>query len=321
MKSNMKLKEIPKDTVVHTPTEEEANELLAILHENGYCWSVMWKSLINNNHWHHNKENTTYLVNGKKKLVDVIKEGALMFDILTLAEFKERYCEGEKPRPKFKVGDKVIHNHKNREVGQIMMIDYFPSGKCGYSVCFGKEYHNMAEHQLLPYTEPESKDETMETKDETKELNLCELLQGHEGETFFSPICGVEIEFKKLFGSYLSFYLDKENGCAIECDAKGNQMIGTLDDVGKFQTVTYPHGSCMVYPSKNLYEQYPLDPYTAWVEWKNEQKKPFICIHWGEVDANGDEEDDYTGNIYFRTLSDRDKCIEEIKAVINKNSK
>lgn len=34
----MKLKQIPSNTVVHTPTEEEAKELLAILHENGYRW-------------------------------------------------------------------------------------------------------------------------------------------------------------------------------------------------------------------------------------------------------------------------------------------
>ena len=34
-----KLKSIPENTVIHTPTEEEANELLAILHANGYKWS------------------------------------------------------------------------------------------------------------------------------------------------------------------------------------------------------------------------------------------------------------------------------------------
>jgi hypothetical protein len=35
----MKPKEIPANIVVHTPTETEAKELLAILHENGYKWS------------------------------------------------------------------------------------------------------------------------------------------------------------------------------------------------------------------------------------------------------------------------------------------
>lgn len=66
----------------------------------------------------------------------------------------------EQPKPKFKVGDKVIHNHKNREVGEV--ADYSPDEKFCYSVRFGKEYHNMAEHQLEPYTEPEK--EVKETK-------------------------------------------------------------------------------------------------------------------------------------------------------------
>lgn len=41
----MKPKEIPANIVVHTPTETEAKELLAILHENGeqrcgFNWSL-----------------------------------------------------------------------------------------------------------------------------------------------------------------------------------------------------------------------------------------------------------------------------------------
>lgn len=55
--------------------------------------------------------------------------------------------------PKFKVGDKVGFISQNHEIGEIAA--YFPDEKFCYSVRFGKEYHNMAEHQLEPYTEPE----------------------------------------------------------------------------------------------------------------------------------------------------------------------
>lgn len=59
------------------------------------------------------------------------------FTILTLAEFKERYCEEEKPQPKFKKDDKVmidgvINLALNHHVGSILElpnIDH-PSTDC-----------------------------------------------------------------------------------------------------------------------------------------------------------------------------------------------
>lgn len=394
---SMKLKGIPDTIVVHTPTEEQAKELLAILHENGYCWSVMWKSLINNNHWHHNKENTTYLVNGEKKLVDVIKEGALMFDILTLAEFKEKYVEEEKPQPKFREGDLVIFPEMDRPLqihaivdgiamswwddGSIRAmagLDYLkpytkpvetiqeskekPQPKFRLSeririVSSGVEdfinmiteddYYELLEHRgkysesdLEPYTESETKvteespikataadslctmaKSEMDIIDEAKEkqkgeignnsensqLDLCELIGDRDGIKVYCSICG-EVTLQ-------AWYRGKNTKPFIFAQTDKSIVVRTFAN-GK----AYAGGECVIFPSRALYEQYPLDPYTAWMEWKNEQKKPFICIHWGEVDANGDEEDDYTGNIYFRTISDRDKCIEEIRTTLKKYS-
>lgn len=292
------LKPIPQNIVVHTPTEAEAKELLAILHENGYCWTS-GKILLENNYWYYRKDDTAYIIFSDKKMVDVIISGVFNSRILTFAKFKEMYCEDKKPQPKFKVGDKVIHNHKNRELGQI--VNYFPDEKCCYSVRFGGEYHNMAEHQLSPYTEPEIKS----TEDmETKELNLCELLKGHEGKEFYSPYYGV-MELMAIRDGLLCFQ---------------NSNIG-IDLLPSGHSQCSVDGYCAIFPSKALYEQYPLDAFTAWMEWKREQKKPFICIHWGEVDCNGDEEEDYTGNTYFHTPADRDKCLEEIKVIMEKYGK
>ncbi len=137
---------------------------------------------------------------------------------------------------------------------------------------------------------------------ETKKLNLAELLKGYEGDVFYSPIVG-DCTLKAIT-DYIYVAVNDHPSYCFFLDGRREKS-----------------GAVVFFPSRALYEQYPLDPYTAWMKWKEEQKKPFICIHWGEVDANGDEEEDYTGNIYFRTPADRDQCIEEIKAVIEKYSK
>ena len=157
---------------------------------------------------------------------------------------------------------------------------------------------------------------------ETRELNLCELLKGHEGETFYSPVCGTDIELKTVFKSFLVFYLDKDDDCTIECETRGWQRIGTLDECGVFKSITYPDSSCLIYPSSALYEQYPLNPYTAWMKWQEEQGWLMATVWVGGVGVTNK-----TGTIidipktHFRTPADRDKCIGEIQAVIQKYSK
>ena len=98
----MKPKEIPANIVVHTPTETEAKELLAILHEGRYRSHL-------HGVWNMFKENTVIFIERSW-----INHGNIIFykthrgyTILTLAEFKRLYCEEEKPRPKLEVGDKV----------------------------------------------------------------------------------------------------------------------------------------------------------------------------------------------------------------------
>ena len=48
-----------ENTVVHCPTEELANKILKIAHDNGYKWCSGY-SYISRNNWEHYKENTCY---------------------------------------------------------------------------------------------------------------------------------------------------------------------------------------------------------------------------------------------------------------------
>lgn len=274
-RATYRLRKVPANTVVHTPTEEEANELLAILYENGYKRFGPY-SENNSSHYDEYRWKTCYnLRNGKLidfEERDFHEEGGNA--ILTLTEFKERYlcdtctddCSSQR---KPSAGDKVRIIHDDSvNPAYVGIVDEI--GDIGYHIQLKNTDSNWSENVLEPYTEPETKDET---KEETKELNLCELLKGHEGEYFYVPICGTEIEIKKIHDTFIVFNLDKEEGCTIECDCKGQQHIGTIDDCGKFSVISYPNGHCMVFPSRALYEQYPLDPYTAWMKWQEKQNK------------------------------------------------
>ncbi|WP_301345910.1 MULTISPECIES: hypothetical protein [Muribaculaceae] len=297
----MKLKTIPQNTVVHTPTEEDAKELLAILHENGYkLWNGRNLSEISDGFAHRMK---AIVIRPDQGEVDWYGDIANAPEPITLSEFKERYCEDEKPQPKFKVGDKVVvvanmYGLKKAVGGVCEITNVLPHGyymKSPTGEWFAKE------SDLEPYTEPETKDETMETKDDTKELNLCELLRGHEGKTFFSLAHGDVI-------------LDHVSPTIDSCIAV---KMGNGDAVRFYRNGRWLRdGIVALFPSRALYEQYPLDPYTAWMKWQEEQQLRILRI----ILTAPDLERDYI-KVDFRTPADRDKCIEEIKAVIRKYAK
>lgn len=113
----MKLKPIPNYAIVHTPTEAEAKELLAILHENGYKWSGNSKyNLLDRHYW--NTDDMCYIIKPYKTIAGWNTRFSLSVHsfekpiFLTFAEFKEWYCEEEKNQPKFSKGDMVVYNGK-----------------------------------------------------------------------------------------------------------------------------------------------------------------------------------------------------------------
>ncbi len=293
----MKLKEIPQNTVVHTPTEDEVRELLAILHENGWITYGCANYVIKNARGIQIESEADW--SWWEKIENARKENVT---ILTLADFKRLYCEEEKPQPKFKVGDRVmidgvINLALNHHVGSILELPNIDHPST-YKVSVVDGYAFLEEVYLNHYTEPETKT----TEDmETKELNLCELLKGHEGIIIYSPLEGeVRLEGIRPKDNYMIKPIVTEGGsfCAN----------------GKWQE--RPNAVCCLFPSRALYEQYPLDPYTAWMKWQEEQNKYSLSLSIVGNDLNG-----RIISARFRTPTDRDKCIEEIKAIIEKYSK
>lgn len=135
---------IPNNLIIHTPTLEEAKELLKFLDSKGYKWKD-GTSLLMEDYYEIHKQFTSYIIEDKSIIHSCIKY-LLLLPETTFKQFKERYME--------------------------------------------------------------------------KEYNFAELLKGHEGETFYSTICGdiifigieektkYPLEFKSL--NNISFAFTKE---------------------------------------------------------------------------------------------------------------
>lgn len=312
-----RLNPIPANTVVHTPTEAEAKELLVILHENGYkLWNG--RNLLELSGVFTCQMNAI-VIRPDQRQIDWYGSIANAPESITLAEFKRLYCEEEKPQPKFKVGDRV--RVKNSKLKGVIKEPY--SNDSGYRVYFedggGGWDEEYSEGDLEPYTKPETKPtEDMETKgkepgvkgnnSENSQLNLCELLKGHEGKMMFLTTMG---------NVFLESISEKDIRFKTHETAKD---IYLLNGSGKMNE----KGVVIAYPSRALYEQYPLDPYKAWSVWQEEQKKFGLDIKietYFEGKFGWEDCDDDVSCLHFRTPADRDKCIEEIKAIIEKYSK
>ena len=270
----MKLKPIQTNITVSTPTEAEAKELLAILHENGWDVSEPFDGII--------KETEGILVRPEHDLGwwgDINFAKSIGHAILTLAEFKERYCEEEKPQLKFNKGDKVVIQesyYKEELCGQIGVVTGRPT-PFSYYVEIDKTIYQASAKDLELYTEPETKPtEDMETKEnrnlsqdvancdkpENKQLNLCELLKGHEGETFYSPFYG-DVTLEEIHTPTVEtpkyYLLVRPKSYSV-----GRELILP-------NGINHDGGQVVLYPSHALFEQYPLDPYTAWSVWDDKQ--------------------------------------------------
>lgn len=158
----------------------------------------------------------------------------------------------EQPKPKFNLGDKVEVDDEDDERIYTVIDILEREGEILYKLHHGesKERIEMA-HLLKLYTEPKNMEE--------KELNLCELLKGCEGEEFYSPAFG-NIQLEEIEDNNLIFKEDynEEVDELIQTDREGVHSF---------------NGMPIIYPSRALYEKYPLDAYAAWMEWK-EARKP-----------------------------------------------
>lgn len=94
---------------------------------------------------------------------------------------------------------------------------------------------------------------------ETKEMYLLDFLTGHDGEKIYSLLDG-EITFKGIEFSYEKL-----------CKKPIKTSAGNYNANGSYST--HSDALCLLFPSKDLYEKYPLNPAKAWKEWQ-ESKKP-----------------------------------------------
>lgn len=150
---------------------------------------------------------------------------------------------------------------------------------------------------------------------EDKELNLCEILKGHEGLQIFSLIEGeVAIRYISLNRDGTSIQL----GYYYRANGTFSGGDGTL---------------CLLYPSRKAYLKYPLDARKAWQEWIDGQKPkrwtPQIgeTIYWvkANLTVSQDRFNDYetqrkrraAGN-EFRTGKEAHRAAEALKQCLAK---
>lgn len=88
------------------------------------------------------------------------------------------------------------------------------------------------------------------------ELNLCEILKGHEGETFYSPMYG-EVKLIGVDGSTLH----GNSNYPITIAGVNGRDISILCPNGHF--INEDRGECMLFPSKDQRD---------WNKWIEEHK-------------------------------------------------
>ena len=214
----------------------------------------------------------------------------------------------EQPKPRFSKGDKVkaLNGFCKGKIGEIVGYDeedglwkvQFPLPD--YFICYDED-------GLEPYTAPSEEEEAKEAKESErtfqydenwKGLDLCELLRGCEGMEFYSPCYGV-VEV-----------VEADPVTIVVKDGKGKKHTFRSDGRHK----SSHGGELMLYPSAEV---------RTWEGWQKEQKEYVLQVCYSPLMPNDiatQALQTVMANLHFRTASDRDKCIGEIKSVIEKYS-
>lgn len=238
----------------------------------------------------------------------------------------KEHFEKEQSKPKFKVGQPV-RVLAERAFGRIEKIEVYDEEDNTYRLEYIPDFW-FESSELEPYTEgPETKSkeakekqnlslsdkQNSETKEYMeKELNLCELLKGCEGEELYSLIDG-DVKLKQLTDNVI-------------CQYHKYHRSGYLSDCGL-------DGVCQLYPSRALYEKYPLDARAAWMEWQSERKPKRWRAKYGETYyslrddftvcdqyENNDSDNDiaWDNYNYFRTSEEAQQAAEAVREALEK---
>lgn len=99
-------------------------------------------------------------------------------------------------------------------------------------------------------------------------LNIREILKGHKNHKCYSPLCGECWLCSSVTDKTNLFKSD--NGSDILVFNNGKCNSG---------------GVCLLFPSRELYEKYPLDAAKAWEEWVDENAKNAVKT-WEDIEAD-----------------------------------
>ena len=257
-------------------------------------------------------------------------------------ELKTEVAEGEL-NYKFSLGQKVILHFHGGEIGTIS--ERLPPQEGNVWNCYkvrGLPHHLWRENELDAYEESRNLSQNIENCDKsednqlkdnmeekesgkednfpTKELNLCEQLKGCEGATAYFIAFG-EVFISDIKANWIEVKLHYGNDSPeFTFNSKGQWSIGR-------------DSQAALYPSRALYEKYPLDPYSAWMEWK-ESRKPkrwraekgerywvvdSVCnpVRYRETHAPFDD-DCYEAGNYFRTEEEAQQAAEAVRETLEK---
>lgn len=106
-------------------------------------------------------------------------------------------------------------------------------------------------------------------------LNIREIIECHNKESLYSPMCG---ECK-------AHLFVRAPGVVVT--SKVNQVLYTFCENGCFIGGCQP----MLWPSRKLYEEYPLDAELAWEEWLEDNAKRVVKT-WEDI---GDDPENFNG--------------------------
>ena len=141
-----------------------------------------------------------------------------------------------------KVGDEVYIYPNKEEVFKIMRIQE-GTGDCELKNSSGFKFGWINQKHLRLYNDMTE-----------KELRLSELLRNSIGETFFSRSHGEIVLYRVIQESKNGYFLDFkfEEGVFLRFTSDGRRT---------------KKGEIDLWPSRELYQKYPLSPIEAWEEW------------------------------------------------------
>ena len=187
----------------------------------------------------------------------------------------------------------------------------------------GQTFQSNEEH-FEPYTETEkeaketqnlslSDEQSTENKEtmEEKELNLCKLLKSCEGEEFYLVDCGNAtldgVQTNNSRGdnvTFLSFHSTKFDSGTIIINPNGKRKV---------------YGSVILYPSRALFEKYPLDAPQAWREWADSRKPKYVLQAQLRLISNDGKTVEDCENVEVNTLdNDLTKAAEVVREALEK---